>query len=225
MEIQSKRAKVIMLPTEQYEHNRILKGNKEGRLIIDKCENLSKQLRGLWTPQHIYITTDEEIREGDVAYNKNTNSIYRVGKFTSKAGHEGHSIVPLKSDVKEGEFYTYIGEHYSQYSKKIIATTNKSLNLPQPSKAFIEKYCKLGGIDEVEIEYEKLVKAYIPFSNAVNYILKVDSHNTITIHPIKYSWNREEVDKEVIDFATEYSGMSRDKVTSMYNKYKLNGKL
>jgi len=35
--------------------------------------------------------------------------------------------------------------------REIIATTDPELNLPQPSKAFIEKYCEVGGIDEVDV--------------------------------------------------------------------------
>jgi len=167
---------------------------------IDKIEE-----RG-YIPQHLYLTSDDKIKEGDYAWDKQTNSIYKVGKFTSKAGHEAHSIKLLKSDVKEGETYTFIGTRYSQYSKKIIATTDKSLKraendphnkhsrtLPQPSKTFIKDYCKAGGIDEVMVEYEALVKAYIPFTNAKDYIPKVNSHNEITIHPIKNSYTIKEL--------------------------------
>jgi hypothetical protein len=38
----------------------------------------------------------------------------------------------------------------------VIGTTDESLGLPKPSQAFIEKYCKVGGIDEVLIEYIKV---------------------------------------------------------------------
>jgi len=101
--------------------------------------------------------------------------------------------------------------------KKIIATTDKSLKLkkhqngcmfdrclthtcnnmcylPQPSKAFIKKYCDLGGIDEIMVDYG----VYNRFANngrGVRHVtkLKINSHNEITIHPIKDSWTREEV--------------------------------
>lgn len=81
--------------------------------------------------------------------------------------------------------------------------------LPQPSQAFIEKYCRLGGIDEVLVEYEKIYKycndgKVCECNNprfckdgrqGIDYKLKVDSHNAITIHPIKYSWSKEEVNE------------------------------
>ena len=121
--------------------------------------------------------------------------------------------------------------------REVLATTDKSLiiynesdyiksspyvkYLPQPSQAFIEKYCKKGGIDEVSVEYggntvefqnfcsdlgfsydsafgwyENANPGHRPNTSTLeekfNNKLKVDSHNTITIHPIKDNWNRKE---------------------------------
>ena len=158
-----KKVRVIMLPTEDKTH--IFKhGNSLKYLDILNGNNPYENNGN----QHLYLTSDNEIKEGDFAYNKNTNSIYKVGKFTSIAGHEGHSVKPLKSDIKEGEFYTYIGQHYSQYSKKIIATSDIKLTIaveksgenswhnpiPQIPQSFIEEYVKQGGIDKVELEHE-----------------------------------------------------------------------
>ena len=162
-----KKAKVIMLPTNKNPKKGIYLYTKEERKL--ELHYLNQSLyKEEPKHQHLYITTDDEIKEGDYAYDTQTKSIYRVGIFTSKAGHESHSIKPLKSNVEEGKFYTYVGMRYSQYNKKIIATTDKSLNneliqggklrinyhLPQPSQAFIEKYCEKGSIDEVLVEYD-----------------------------------------------------------------------
>ena len=43
---------------------------------------------------------------------------------------------------------------YKEMCKKIIASTDSSLNLPKLSNDFIKKYCEVGGIDEIMIEYE-----------------------------------------------------------------------
>ena len=164
---------VVRLPTEDRTELILSKiPSQPHKLFYSYNDDIKVELKSNSSYQHLYFISDEKIKEGDFAYDKNTNSIYKVGKFTSKAGHEGHSIKPLKSDVKEGEFYTYIGEHYSQYSRKIITTTDKSLlinwsgyeefiarpisaivYLPQIPQSLVEEYVKQGGIDEVELEY------------------------------------------------------------------------
>lgn len=96
---------------------------------------------------HLYITSDDEIKEGDWFYNFQTNRI-------------------IKAKVDES--------HY--LSKKIISTTDSSLQyhdktpigenvnglwkcLPQPSQAFIEKYVeeynKGQQISDILVEYEE----------------------------------------------------------------------
>ena len=74
---------------------------------------------------------------------------------------------------------------------------------PQPSKSFIEKYCKLGGIDEVMVE---LTEWGVGFGHDKNGIelplrLKVNSHNEIAIHTIKDNWSRDEVNHILRDFS------------------------
>ncbi len=95
--------------------------------------------------------------------------------------------------------------------RKIIATTDSSLIiinnkldsrdllhtliLPQPSQSFIEKYIekynKGEKIADVMVEYESINSHVLGLIR-----LKVNpKDNTITIKPIKDSWNREEVIK------------------------------
>lgn len=188
-----KRAKVHMLSTEK---SILAKPKKEGFLQQFHKEIIeSKHLM----PYHLYFTTDEEIKEGD----------WYIGNE-----EEGNKLIQFKGRIIPIGF------------EKIIATTDPKLKiitgtvgngtgipLPQPSQAFIEKYCKVGGIDEVDVEYETLedsmwvcngcnqVKMSDMCTNCGCYDehhptytkLKVDNHNTITIHPIKNSWSREEV--------------------------------
>lgn len=178
---------------------------------------------------HLYFVNDDEIKEGDWYLSpKNTLSkCIKVGK---------NYIASLEC-----------GSYMQKSCKKIIATTDKSLtikivdrskskpidsgirdkykkiHLPQPSQAFIEKYCKVGGIDEILVEYGGNIVEFQNFCSDLGFSydsafgwyentnpghrpntstleerfnnkLKVDSHNTITIHPIKDSWSREEVE-------------------------------
>jgi len=169
--METKRAKVIMLPTDKATRgSNIFKTNNGFRyqtvLEDANIKEFSKSFNS-WIPQHLYFITEEVIKEGDWFLH---NKIIKQCKNNSKTANK------LKS------------------CKKIVATTDVlplykagieiGLFLPQPSQAFIEKYCELGGIDEVLIEYE--IDGLFPYK------IKIDSHNTITIHPIKDSWTKEE---------------------------------
>lgn len=164
------KCKVVMLPTEKAIGSSIGFNNSGQKLTYypDKHVNI------LDVPQHLYFLSDEHITKCPVYswfYNEKTKKV--VQKLTNN--YENHF---------EDHWY-----------KKIIATTDSSLNLPRPSNEFIKAYCDKGGINEVLIEY---VCKTIPtpgreLHGTQIYVLKVADDNTITIKPIKDSWNREEV--------------------------------
>jgi len=177
-----------------------------GKLEALKCERVTVNGHawngiGIKTHiNHLYFTTDEEIKKDDNIYSK----YYGIGKITSNSHANYKGDFPLLAEFlnKPNYFVPYnIDGSYTQNRKKIylndcrkiIASTDPKLTLPQPSQAFIEKYCKVGGIDEVDVEYRVHFnnKAWLPEHRVLS--LKTDSHNTITIHAIKDSWNREEV--------------------------------
>lgn len=227
----NRKVQVIMLPTEDkssiiintYINNThsikpllsIQAGKQYLASIMSHDDTSSLIARGL-QPQHLYFTTDDEIKEGDwcidvdefggmilnIAYPKNIRPAHlqqlKIIATTDK----------LKVIVKKGKFF------------------NKGKYLPQPSQAFIEKYCKEDGIDEVLVEYER-IDTYPKTLNDTNWgklIPKIDSHNTITIHPIKDSWSREEhiadleaiymlginVEKNKEDYKTNFDGWIKD---------------
>lgn len=138
-----------MLPTEKTSSTNIWlnKNNKKPRI-----ENYSPRLESFgWINQHLYILSDDEIKEGDWMYNTHHNIISK--------GPGG-------------------GNHYD---KKIVATTDKSLNecnvcgmsngdhkmsckttsiitkLPQLPESFIQAFIKAYNegypITEVAVEY------------------------------------------------------------------------
>jgi len=137
--MERKRCKVVMLPTEDRNSSIWL---KDGGLYYDIHGKISRK----FIPQYLYFTTNEEIKDGDWGY---------------------HPIV--KEVKKMSKHDPYICNY-----TKIIATTDPKLKiitgivgsgtgepLPQPSKAFIEKYCKVGGIDEVDVEYVRDMAKYL----------------------------------------------------------------
>ena len=146
--------------------------NKEARLIKIKEE--------------IYITTDEEVKEGDWFL------------FYRDKWH-------IMNELPNGNFRK---EAYGKTVCKIIATTDTKLNLPQPAQAFIEKYCEAGGIDEVLVEYkEKYIEPPSSIHSNRGYFItqpKVNSNNEITISSIKDNWTRGEV-TELLSSMSSYT--------------------
>jgi len=143
-----KEIQVHMLPTE--DASNIVKLNS-GNILYNYREPV-KAWKPHHTNQHLYFTSDEKGKQG---WNYN----YGLGK-----------VEYLSRDYEE-----YTSEW--NFCRKIIATTDASLtiktdekhhkfqdvkwkdaiieHLPQPSQAFIEKYCEAGGIENILVEYEE----------------------------------------------------------------------
>ena len=165
---QFKRAQVIMLSTEN-----------QSRLF--KCaDNILQSQPGLqysFEPikaQHLYIISDDEIKEGDWIMHADKN----IFLHNLPCGNNLHWWI------------------------KIIATTDTSLNLPQPSQQFIEKYIQAYNkgeiITDVLVEYEADLSTITKVDYGLqhwDYKLKINSKdNTITIKKLKDNWSREELE-------------------------------
>jgi hypothetical protein len=197
-----KKAKVVMLPTNQKAGLVINPSTKKIQYI--DFERSSKYYTDVaFVCNHLYILSDDEIKEGDWVIKNGHTTVYRIEK-----------------------------DSRIDNCKKILASTDKSLSLvctcgatkvvntglcsechlftnipllPQPSQAFIEKYIteynKGNIITDVMVEYdewyeEDTSRNYIPGKGqpAIKFTqLKVDKNNKITITRIKDSWSRDEV--------------------------------
>jgi len=191
-----------MLPTD--EKSKLFIGKISGQLhdlaIADNDESTINQ--------HLYIISDEEIKESDYVYenNLNNNHIYQVYKRNDELGIFRFQNVWIKLN-KSG-------------CKKVIATTDKSLNLPEPSQSFIQKYIseynKGNIITEILVEYEEIVKPKNCSDFYNECFINVDSkNNTITIKKVKNCWNREEVIKLLDDFDTDFGDTTKEQ----FNKW------
>lgn len=108
-------------------------------------------------PQHLYLVSDREIKEGD-KYITYDNTIC-----------ERYASIPLEG------------------SRKVEATTDKSLGLSLIPQSFIEEYVqKQGEIDKVEIKMlgPNRLELNMSVSSALGEVI---------IFPIKDSWNKKEV--------------------------------
>lgn len=220
-----KRAKVVMLPTAKASMDCISKCVK----ITDKAfeeefvgklavivnpyyvDNYNNGTYSNHTPHHIYIISDDEIKEGDWIVS-GTNTLAQC-------------IYPENVHHKD--------------IKKIIATTDNSLfvtqqndylgqaiiQLPQPSETFIQKYVeehnKGNVITDVMVEYKTMNKGYTnkldkPYQEID--ILKVNSkENTITIKKVKDTFTKEDLIKFGSAVYEEYT--RNQSMTDFTNKW------
>lgn len=197
---QFKRAQVIMLPTNQ--SNIVLINPKKEFLIGTETYKSLLQGGKDWIynssitdnssiPQHLYIISDDKIKDGDWYYNNLYKEIYKCNN-KEKYRTENYLSNPIAEKHR---------------NKKIIATTDTSLtigmtegnvyyiSLPQPSQQFITKYIE--AYNKSEVITDVLVKQRLSFDAwhriAEEELLINPKDNTITIKKLKDSWNREEL--------------------------------
>lgn len=171
---QFKRAKVVMIPTNQKLKNGIWLRSAKFGTDQHLFNNIYSAVCGpaLMNEcyQHLYITSDDKINAEDW-YIDDTNTIRKA----------------ITSDPD----YWEVRPEY----KKIIATTDTSLftgvkfNLPQPSSQFIKKY--VDSYNKGEIITDVMVE-YALFDKEL-YVRINRKDNTITIKKVKDSWTKEEV--------------------------------
>jgi len=180
-----KSAQVVMLPTNE-KANLLLTGRNDLYYSSKLSDFLLKE--DIDTFQHLYILSDEEIKEGD----------YHVAIRIVKTN--GDKAIAF-TDQEQLDAIAEIGG-----AKKIIATTDNTVKFPErfPSfvtlpqipqsfiEKFVEEYNKGNVITEVMVEY-KSIGAYANPKYDSDYQLKINPDNTIDISMPKDSWSREEV--------------------------------
>jgi hypothetical protein len=207
--------KVHALPTEKAMRAKDLVFDRvSGTWIIANFGLKTKQI-GI-NPHHLYITSDEEIKEGD--------------KYLSSG-----KIVTTCTDSKHAHALKICGKEHGHV--KIVATTNKELwfksglnpdllgvdknapikpDISKIPEDFIQAFVREQGIWEVELEcYQKeeiatnLLSGHIKIGTP-----KLRSNGTVIIHPIKEKMytRRELVDKAWVGFVTAHNLMNRETV-------------
>lgn len=146
------------------------------KLSISK--NWSQGVLEYYEPQHLYFLSNEEIKEGDYFYNDLFNMVDQL----------------IKGGLVTDDLIQTLNEN--KHNRKIIATTDISLGLPQPSQSFIQAYIK--AYNENKPITKVLVEMEVHTWQDVKGIeqacsLKVNSSNEITIKKVKDSYTREEL--------------------------------
>ena len=210
---QFKRAQVIMLPTDK-EKGSLAKTPKN---LLYQVNNHNKGISD-HIDQHLYIISDDEIKEDDWCLNISKNIIYQKDKLPMDIMWKKIITTTDTSLVYEKNlgYLTINPNTLDEY--RVLQT--ETIKLPQPSQQFIEKYIesynKNEVITNVLVEYEVYMQRQSN-SGTTRYILSKDNKsydkvnfdrvptllgtkvnskdNTITIKKLKDSWNRDEVVK------------------------------
>lgn len=205
-----KKCKLVMLASNQKAIT--------NQLFISDNKQLYNCLKGIdcrFDAQHLYILSDEDIKEGDwVECNK------QIYQHNSRAYSTAEKKIIATTDT------SLLSNKVLRYREGNLGEATDYLPLPQPSQSFIEKYIekynKGKRITGVMVEYEGFECSnghYMNHQTVCNYPhceqnnypkFKVSSKdNTITIKPVKDSWNRDEVDS-LIESAYELGYRDRD---------------
>lgn len=129
----NKKCKVVMLHTNEISNIFVCADSKN--IYYKSIANR----RSIYN--HLYILSNEEIKEGDY-FLVNGNQILKKVKFNESVKHEDYL------EAENGLPYLL------KYCEKIIASTNKLLELPELEDNFIKEYCEKNGVEYVMVEYE-----------------------------------------------------------------------
>tara|TARA_R110002050_G_scaffold280886_1_gene428071 strand:- start:513 stop:1148 length:636 start_codon:yes stop_codon:yes gene_type:complete len=164
-----KKHKIVMLPTEDNSllgvHNRkgLLYAKNEGWCYIVKHDYIQ--------PQHLYILSDDEIKEGDWIYDGVINEVHKVFHDTSVIGQDRKIIAT--NDPKLTKVDEISGEN--------VWTSL----IPQIPQSFIEYYAKHQP-EYVEMEYECINKLKL----VNNEIVWVEPDNELNLATNKFYMER-----------------------------------
>lgn len=138
---------------------------------------------------HLYFTVDEKPEIGDACVVNNSGiRNYDGAEFTSQRKIVAATDTTLRT--KEGvKNFELLDDSNSEYPKD----SPKSWYIPQPSQAFVEKYCEIDGIDAVLIELNETSECVNWFTESCQDVcrgceseIKINSsHNTVNIYPVK----------------------------------------
>lgn len=192
-----KKCQIVMLPTEKAEdciiitHNKFAKYGK-GYFAQDYLSSWGAK------SYHLYFLSDEEINKGDYHIYR---GVVRQYPYDTPWSEKGKIIATTDKSIQSLKFE---GTRFESFSSILVGVKAK------PSQAFLEvfvkEYNKGNIIKEVMVEYEideDTSKGYIIGKGqpCIEFIKVNSKDNTITIKPIKDSWNRQEVETLIREWA------------------------
>lgn len=190
---QLKKVKVLMLPTEKASSLYI---ETMGELVFGEYALPDKGKEN--TNQHLYLVSDEEIKEGDwcLLFDDYGNLMSRPQQYLGK--NAGHT---LNSGLRKVIATTdrSLGEQLSKDKETALDRLKAKHSIPEIPESFIRAYVEANGeIDEVMVEYHpnKWVKDGISrpvlddgvvkdYKGDWEYSVKTRDDNTVIIHRLE----------------------------------------
>lgn len=216
---------VIMLSTGKNNiATPILKHNAIGTLYFNNKMKNTKTL-GNW--QHLYFTSDEEIKEGDWRMiTDKESSLY--GQFEQKKSklpeNDQWSKIIATTDQSLTEIRLIDGLDKDGYK---VETIKQEFCLPQPSHKAIKALCEQGGFDKCLVEIESNCRDISAlcttesFANgclSCDHTVKIDSRNTITIKPfVEKAYTQSEVEQILFNYANDQGLLSTKSDVEQFN--------
>lgn len=179
-----KNCKVILLLTNNPKPNynkpviktEIIEGENKNRVSLSIVTSPYYCFSHIKQANHLYILSDDEIKEGDWFLYKNSGKATHTNDLIVSKCIKTHKRIVTSDNLVSGR----------ENCKKIIATTDHNLKLPNIPIEFIKSYCN-NPVDEVEVEYNGKGEL-CPGSNVeaewCETHLKINRNNTINISNI-----------------------------------------
>ena len=185
------------------------------------------------TAQNIYITSNEEIKEGDYAYHKT----FGVGKITHIHGED--CFISIKRNSTDGTITTPWKRNIPDI-KKIILTDNKDLikdGVQAIDDEFLEWFCKNSSCERVEViyepknfldtkqgwEYEIIIPKEEPKQETIEEVVNNFKKTDVYINEIKQEQDKKFYsEEEVIDILVEFSAEMKNisNITKWFEQFK-----
>ena len=146
-----KKCKVVMLPTEKaspinqlYSKDFLNAGGERVTLLEYSNKDLPRdKLVNDITPQHLYLISDDEIKEGDWVYEAVRNIVFQI----TKKGEIKYSINDLKKVIASTDDLRLWDDECEM---------SASYRIPKLSEDFLKSYVEANGeINEVMVEYKE----------------------------------------------------------------------
>jgi hypothetical protein len=182
-----KEAQIVILPTDKSQIclinfddgigiNGTSESNNSMRLGSDSKSFVKRSQDGCnIIPQHLYILSDDEIKEGDWYYCDGPPHFDRIN----------HAIGLIS-----------FHETVLPFVHKIIASTDPSLDLLPISLEFLAQYVQAEGIDKVLVQQDRFFESYSYGENEYSYEPSTtQGFIDLRVMPAKDSWSREEVEE------------------------------
>jgi hypothetical protein len=178
------KCKCILLPTDKLSkiglyHNKLFDSD-----FGSKTDN--------WFNQHLYILSDDEIKEGDWMFHILDNKPVRYDGISGSGFPYGYKKIIASTDSS----LTFLFNNPQKISNRIYKS------LPSIPQLFIDKYVsennKGNKIEEVMVEYEEVfIQNKIGFGKVLEGIkLKLNPDNTINIKSVEpINWTRDQIIK------------------------------